>query len=244
MLREEDATVKRILSKIAEAKEGLPQGKLFRWLADEGIDGAQRLSFAPDMLYYLMGFKDVLEALYRPQARERFDRAINAYCGEDAEHWRWYLSDLEILGYDLTTWGVSIPEWCNNVWSPENRCNRQTIFELVGFARACRDPLYALSLIQVFEATGVVFIGHTRKAAIALEMDDTLQYFGRTHYEEEFGHSVQGRDFEGFTMSDEVFLQADHMVDTLFKAYSLLFDCWYEHRDRYRSTRSAAVNGL
>lgn len=225
--------MKTIIDRIAEEKARLATGKLFRWLSDESVPGAQRLNFAPSMLYYLMGFKDVLEALYRPDPQGDLDHAINAYCGEDAEHWRWYLEDLEKLGFHLETWGGSIRAWCNEVWSPATRPNRQTIFRLVRHATACDDPLYAMSLILVFEATGVVFIGHTRKAAVALGMDDELKYFGRIHYEEEFGHSVQARELLVHELDEGLRPRILVMVTELFADYRQLFDCWYEHRDEF-----------
>jgi hypothetical protein len=228
-------TMLRILGKINHHKERISTGPLFTWLADETLDGLVRLSFAPSMLYYLMGFKDVLGALYRDEPKCNIEHAINAYCGEDAEHWRWYLDDLQKLGFSLTTWGQDIPSFCNEVWSPATSENRKAIFRLVDYANACRDPLYAMCLIFVFEATGVVFIGHTRKAAVALGMDEQLTYFGRIHFEEEFGHSVQAHDLAGETLSPEVYPLVSAMVDDLFACYDRLFSAWYEHRDHYRS---------
>lgn len=225
--------MKRILDQVAAYRARVAQGPLFAWLGDESIDGHRRLSFSPCMLYYLMGFKDVLGALYRDDPRTSIERAINAYCGEDAEHWRWYLDDLHKLGFSLTTWGQDIPSFCNEVWSPATEENRKAIFKLVASANACRDPLYAMCLIFVFEATGVVFIGHTRKAAVALGMDEQLAYFGRLHYEEEFGHSVQAEHLAGEQLSAEVYPLARDMVDDLFACYDRLFTVWYEHRDHY-----------
>jgi hypothetical protein len=225
--------VETILRRIERHKERLSIGNLFQWMSNDAIDGRRRLNFTPSMLYYLMGFKDVLAALYRKEAKTDVELAINAYCGEDAEHWRWFLEDLEKLGFDLTTWGKNISEWCNEVWSPSTEVNRKTIFHLVHGATECRDPIYSLALIWVFEATGVVFIGHTRKAAVALGMDDELNYFGRVHFEEEFGHSVVARDYAALEIDDHLHARICDMVDTLFNDYANLFECWYQHRDRY-----------
>lgn len=225
----------RIIKIIEEKKIALTEGNLFKLLSDESISGYERLSFSPAMLYYLMGFKDVLGHLFRKNPENKLDTYINAYCGEDAEHWRWYLRDLETLGYNLNTWGNNIPQWCNNVWGPEVDANRQTIFSLINFTSLSEDPLFAITLIMVFEATGVVFIGHTRKAAIAINMDNALKYFGKTHYMEEFGHTVQNKDFEGHEMTEDTFALAVPMIDKLFSHYENLFECWYENRSRFLS---------
>lgn len=225
--------MRRILDQIEKHREELASQPLFKFLSDDNIDGATRLSFAPSMLYYLMGFKDVLRLLERPAADGKLHRFINAYCGEDAEHWRWYLTDLGKLGYQLTTWGEELPPFAVNVWGDSTQANRDTIFHLVGYAQRVPSPLAALSLISVFEATGVVFIGHTRNAAIALGMDDKLQYFGREHYEEEFGHSVQARHLAEYELDDEAYRYCSAMVSELFADYEKLFQCWLEHVNFY-----------
>ena len=76
----------RIIDVIERKKTALIEGKLFKWLSDDTINGFDRLSFSPSMLYYLMGFKDVLAHLLRHNPKNELERHINAYCGEDAEH--------------------------------------------------------------------------------------------------------------------------------------------------------------
>ncbi|MGH3720211.1 MAG: hypothetical protein ACRDRI_15475 [Pseudonocardiaceae bacterium] len=222
-----------IVRQIDAEREALSEGLLFKWLSDESVDGYRRLSFLPSMLYYLMGFKDVLTTLSRDNPQTDLEHHINAYCLEDADHWRWYLTDLDKIGFDLTCWGETIFEWCNEVWSPATEINRKMIFRLIHFTMSQRDFRYQLALILVFEATGVVFIGHTRKAAIALGMDEELQYLGRAHYEEEAAHSVKPEDVEHHELSSELYEQIRQMVEVLFVDYRELFDCWYQHREKF-----------
>jgi len=231
--------MRRILQLITAEKERLPQNILFRWLADESIEGYERLSFTPAMLSYLMGFKDVLASLSRPAASTELDDMINAYCMEDAEHWRWYLADLQRLGFKLDSWGTSIPTFCNEVWGEQTKANRDTIFALLYYSRLSSDPLLALTLVQIFEATGVVFIGHTRRGAAALGMDDELLYFGRLHFEEEFSHSVQSHDLAKYHMSDETSELACQATKELFEHFHRMFNCWYQHRGRFEAFRRA-----
>lgn len=231
--------MRRVLELIDQEKASLVDERLFRMLADESIPGRERLSFSPSMLYYLMGFKDVLEALARPKPATKLDRYINAYCVEDGDHWRWYLTDLEHLGYSVDSHGTDLPTFCNEVWGPSNRMNRTTIFDLIRHAHAAKaDPLLALTLINIFEATGVVFIGHTRMAAIAMGLDEQLKYFGRVHYEEEFGHSVQSQDLVAYELSPEAYDLAVGMVRALFDDYRKLFDAWADHVGTYSLARA------
>jgi hypothetical protein len=222
-----------VLARVDARREALAERPLFRSLADDSLDGAARLSFAPAMLTYVMCFKDVLATLQVEEPTTTRDRQINAYCIEDANHWRWYLSDLEKLGYGLDSWGRTIPEFCKTVWSAETAVNRRTINSLLYYASTAQDSLVKLVLIQVFEATGVVFIGHTRRAAIAMDADDHLQYFGRLHYEEEFGHTVQADHLVNEHMSAESRESSLRAVDELFDSFDEMFDCWHAHTGRF-----------
>lgn len=226
-------TMADVVRQIDDERTSLADGPLFQWLSDESIDGYRRLSFLPSLLYYLMGFKDVLAMLARDDANSTLEKHINAYCKEDADHWRWYLTDLEKLGFDLNAWGSTVPDWCNEVWSPATEINRTTIFHLINYAMSNRDPLHQLSLILVFEATGVVFIGHTRKAAIALGQDEELQYLGREHFQEEASHSVKPADVAHLELSPEQYENIRAMISVLFNDYRALFTCWYEHREKF-----------
>ena len=122
---------------------------------------------------------------------------------------------------------------------PDTEANRRTIFALIHYSRLSDDPLVKLVLIQIFEATGVVFIGHTRKAAIAMGADEDLHYFGRMHYEEEFGHTVQAHDLADETLRPESRKLALRAVDDLFDLFDEMFTCWHEHRKRFASATAA-----
>ncbi|MGH2708106.1 MAG: hypothetical protein ACRDJK_07400, partial [Actinomycetota bacterium] len=103
-----------VLERIKQRRKMLGDRPLFKFLSDESIEPHVRLSFTPAMLYYLMGFKDVLATLAVNEPQTKYDRQINAYCVEDAEHWRWFLSDLEKLGYGVESWGSTIPDLCES----------------------------------------------------------------------------------------------------------------------------------
>jgi hypothetical protein len=226
--------MREMLRLIDRERQGLEQEELFRWLADSSVDGGSRLSFAPAMFSYLMGFKDTLNILRRPAPESKLDRYINAYCAEDADHWRWYLQDLHTLGYGLSALGADFPSFCNRAFGPDTEVNRSTIFRLAHYAAQARtDPLLALLLITTFEATGIVFIGHTRKAAQALGLDDDLSYFGRVHYEEEFGHSVKADSLAAYDLSPESRAIAAESIPLVFGDYRAMFQCWREHVGAY-----------
>lgn len=227
--------MREMLELIHQERKALEKEELFLWLADDSVDGGLRLSFAPAMFSYLMGFKDVLGILRRPTSQAKFDRYINAYCAEDADHWRWYLEDLRTLGYALGSLGGDFPSFCDRAYGPDTEINRTTIFRLAHYAAQTKaDPLLALLLITTFEATGIVFIGHTRKAATSLGLDDGLSYFGREHYEEEFGHSVKADSLAVYDLSPESRAIAAESIPLIFSDYRAMFQCWREHAGAYQ----------
>lgn len=227
--------MKELLNRIHEMSFKLEKGTLFKKLSDSSISPELRLSFAPSMLYYLMGFKDVLEQLSEKNPKTDLHKMINAYCVEDAEHWRWYLSGLEMMGVTLNSWGSTLTEFCNNAWSKETEINRKTIFTLINYAQY-KDPLIRLILIQVFEATGVLFIGYTRKATIDMNRDDELSYFGKDHYEEEFGHTVQGNDLVSHEISEESKKIAMNAIEDLEKCYDEMFEMWASNIGKFETS--------
>jgi hypothetical protein len=226
-----------MLDLIDRERKALEDEKLFRWLADDAVDGRVRLSFAPAMFSYLMGFKDVLGVLRRPAAGTKLDRYVNAYCAEDADHWRWYLEDLRTLGFGLGSLGADFSSFCDTAWGNGTEINRATVFRLAYSAERARDDaLLALLLITTFEATGIVFIGHTRKAAQAAGLDEELRYFGRTHYDEEFGHSVKAKDLGSHQLSAASREIARQSIPRIFEDYRAMFQCWREHVGGYQAS--------
>lgn len=228
--------MREMLDLIDRERKALENEELFRWLADDGVDGRRRLSFAPAMFSYLMGFKDTLGLLRRPASDTKLDRYVNAYCAEDADHWRWYLQDLRTLGFDLGTLGADFSDFCDTAWGPDTEINRTTVFRLAYYAQQTRsDPLLALLLITTFEATGIVFIGHTRKAAQAAGLDEELGYFGRTHFDEEFGHSVKAESLAVYALSPSSRAVARQSIPQIFEDYRTMFQCWREHVGAYQA---------
>lgn len=66
-----------------------------------------------------------------------------------------------------------------------------------------------------------------------LGMDEELQYLGREHYEEESAHSVKPDDVAHHALSSELYGEIHNMIEALFIDYRELFNCWYQHREKF-----------
>ena len=218
--------MKNVLQLIELRQREIAGHDLLKQMKNAELLPERRLSFAPKMLYFLMGFKDILAQIYRNNPKTTLDKMVNAYCEEDGHHWLWYLSDLEKLGHGICVWGDNIPEMCKTIWSPSLKANRDLIFSFLYHSR--RDPSAetALALIGVLEATGIEFLKASLTAAEAMKMVNELQYFGKTHYEEELGHSVQPVDLESIRVEESRRESASQAVNETFDLFAKAFDCW------------------
>lgn len=80
---------------------------LFKFLNDESITATERLSrFAPCFANFVLGFQNPqLMVLKYPAAEaklDRIERAINAICIEDSNHWPWLLTYLKTLACNMS----------------------------------------------------------------------------------------------------------------------------------------------
>ena len=94
-------------------KTRLSQSALCAYMADPRVDRYQRLSFIPAMMFFTMGFKDILAALRDPADTSPLQQSVHQHCDEDAFHWKWYLDDLATIDHGrrlLRLSGVSVNE--------------------------------------------------------------------------------------------------------------------------------------
>lgn len=54
------------------------------YLADRRVAPHQRLSFVPAMMFFTMGFKDILAALRDPADASPLQASVHRHCDEDA----------------------------------------------------------------------------------------------------------------------------------------------------------------
>lgn len=227
--------MKNIIDLIERKQETIEKNNhLCQWLSDESIDPHERLSFFPAMAYFNMGFPDAMETLYRENPINEIEKLINTYCQEDSEHWRWYLTDLEKLGFSLSSWGNSIPTFFKEVWSPATIANRKIIILIMNYGQRNDDPLLRLVVIRILEAGATILISNLRKAAIAMGMDDKLLYCGKVHYQEELHHTVQPSHLLAYELSDETRALAVEAVENMLDLIDELYNCWYEQRNKYQ----------
>ena len=66
-------------------------------LADPAICTASKLVVVPTMAFWVLGFGDAMAYLRASAGTTTMDALVTQHAEEDAEHWRWFVADLESL---------------------------------------------------------------------------------------------------------------------------------------------------
>ena len=179
----------RILKVIQEEASEFAKAPLFQFLQDRQIAPLQRLSFAPSIAHFVVSFGDMCRlVLFETPARDIYQELVNQHAGEDATHWRWFLSDLGKLGFDPT---VPFSEALRFIWSDATVKTRMLTYHLCRLALGA-SPLRKLALIYVSEAVSNIATAHVVAVGneLAGKTGSTFEAFGEKHREAEDSHTL------------------------------------------------------
>lgn len=225
--------------KIEQRKRRLSLSPFCGWLSEAGLE-QDALGFAPSMSYFVLGFRDILALAKRNNPRTDLDRAINLHCEEDREHWKWFLSDIQKLGYLNTT-----PEKIlGRIWSDEEQMPRQMIYHITHLIQSESDSRVILAIIECLEAAFAVFIETLKPQLVKRDFYEKLSYFGQQHDLGEQSHAmgswIEGtkdhvlgvppeaalNQFARLDSPPEVEARAFRFIDSIFDHFELLFAHW------------------
>lgn len=197
---------------------------------------AESLRFIPKMTFFVLGFRDMLEASRVKNPKNHLDEDINTHCEEDSGHWLWFLEDLE----KLAKFGINISSECNyktdilkNVWSDDTYVIRQHTYRVMSHIMNAKSTEEKLIIIDCLEAAFSSFITGLNHLTKNTGLYTTLRYFGQEHHEDEAGHSM-GSWLEGDrqktndtpVLSQFKHKQMIHIIDDIFDGFEDVFSCW------------------
>ncbi len=252
------AGMKNAFQKIEQRQKQLARSAFCAWLNQVGLD-QDALRFAPSMTYFVLGFRDILALAKRERSvsesvsdLDELDLAINTHCEEDREHWKWFLSDIEKLGYLNTT-----PEkFLFRIWSDEEQMPRRMIYHITHLIQSETDSRLILVMIECLEAAFAVFIESLKPQLVKRGFYEKLTYFGQKHDLGEQSHAMgswiedqaagekgskshvphpASHEAHGDTVvarlasspsSPELESQAARLVDSIFNHFEMLFEHW------------------
>jgi len=247
--------MERILVKIETESQKLNNSPLCHWLLNDKINDEDHLSFTPSMLFFVLGFKDILSAMHVSNPQTETDIEINKHCQEDLNHWKWYLRDLESLGFIPQSWGTRMSDMFQQIWGDESFEVRQLVYTVIHQVKKHNNPLMSLIIIEYLEAAFAVFIQHMLVPINKLGYYEQLEYFGKIHVEKEMAHSrgswVEGQrsepasGFKKHIIDDATLQQAIIVIDEISVQMQNVFNHWFSARKdfvRFAPTEAKQVS--
>ncbi len=186
--------MKEVLEYIQIKKQEFAQSPFIKFLQDKSIHPRQRLAWAPCFTPFAMSFKDFNSLTLRKEpANNKIQQMINQHTYEDGRHWKWFLQDLKLLGFDNQ---YNFTDALRFVWGEETQNVRLMAYNLFGMCSFEDDLLMKLVIIESIEVTGNVALYETGLVAEELKKITKQHhpYFAHSHYAVETGHIQSDMD--------------------------------------------------
>lgn len=180
-----------ILNLIEEKSEQLSKNPFCEFILNEKhLSHEETFSFTPSMLYFILGFRDILNHLEYKSPQTDLEKMINQHCLEDKNHWQWYLQDLKTLGFNEASWGNDWINLIENLWHDENKPTRDLVYLCIHLIKKHDSPVASLVIIECLEATFGVFMSTLKKRFENSSIYQHLHFFGQVHQQQEMNHSM------------------------------------------------------
>lgn len=188
--------MKEVLEYIQTKKQEFAQSPFIQYLQDKSIHPRQRLAWAPCFTPFAMCFKDFNALTLRKEpANSKIQQMINQHTYEDGRHWKWFLQDMKLLGFDNQ---YNFTDVLKFVWGEDTKNVRLMAYNLFGMCSFEEDLLMKLVIIESIEVTGNVALYETGLVAEELKQITKQHhpYFAHSHYAVETGHIQSDMDID------------------------------------------------
>lgn len=231
-------------------KHHLADHSFCRRLRDYESDDKSIFFFVPQMTFFVLGFRDLLEYLRVPFPSSPVEFMLNEHCSEDSDHWQWFLQDLEKLQLPDQAWGGNrIADALELIWTPQAAVVRRQIYDIVVLINHCKNAQEKLIIVECLEAAFAAFIESLNVLTKRLGIYRQLVYFGEHHYDKESDHTMgswldtvqpkqQRLQSPSVAIRDAVMEQ---MVEDIFMGFESMFSCWEKSLDTQRLNQPAAM---
>jgi hypothetical protein len=240
--------MKHVFAVIDQEKTNLANHQFINWISTTD----KPLTFVPAMTFFVLGFRDVLSYLKRSNPKDIWEHSINIHCEEDANHWLWFIEDMQKIGVKETIWGNDFSELLTSTWSEDGHASRDMIYGLIHYAKINTDPFVSLALIESLEAAFAVFINALLPQIEKREWHNELRYFGSRHHEDESNHALGtwvgetsiDNDLKNVVLNDFSKTQSDLIIKDTFKKFHNVFESWYNQKDKYNGRFAPNINSV
>ena len=200
---------------IEDRQERYRDHPFIRFLKDDSQSPEARLAYAPFACFFSMTFSEFNRKYIRVENPVgEHEKALNEHAREDETHFRWFLQDLERLGYNPV---CTLIDALRFVWSEEGEQARDISHYIIGAAQRA-DAELKLVLLEAVEATGSVWLDATVAAVRNHPEADKLNYFNKTHEgrEADFVASSGHAAIASVVLSDAARRKAPEIINGVF----------------------------
>ncbi|MEB7883006.1 hypothetical protein [Serratia fonticola] len=210
------------VSRVIETqKEAFSQHKFFLHLRNTAIPLEKRLSFLPGMSHFIMSFGDINKyVLPFSDPKDELEKSINKHAKEDANHWPWFITDLQQLHMNESSPFTDVLQY---LWSEGLAASRKLTYDLIELM-AGKDAKTRLVIIEVMEATGNVMFTTLNEVTAGSSLK--LEFCGSLHASHESGHAIGSDDeiINRLSFSEDECQHFTSLVTDGFKAFSRFID--------------------
>lgn len=228
--------MEQVLSIIERKNEDIQRCDFLSWLRDPSISKGEKMAFTPQMLFFIMGFKDLLSSMHIDQPANDIERIISVHCEEDINHWVWYIEDLNELGYSDI--GNDLFSLTSFIWGEETKENREFIYKSFYYHYVRPSSTTDLVLIEIIEAVFASFSEALDVYSMKHRDVYDLKFFGETHRLAEQSHDSGnwiekikvGDGIRNIKLNEEEVVFSKKMIDDIFESFDKMFDMWFRNR--------------
>ena len=209
-------------------------------LADPAISWSAKLVVVPTMAFWVLAFGDAMALLQATKGDTPHDLLVRQHASEDAEHWRWFLQDLESLAAQGIG-AASMRDAMLRQWGPATAAVRECAFTLQHLLRTHQDPVVRLAVLEACEDGFAAFMDSMRPVIRGAGKYVELRYFGAVHDHAEADHAMHGLEdpFQGVDWSTRDVAAVRAAVAQMYDRLDGMHTCYAEQIQAVISTGAA-----
>ena len=195
--------------------------------SDPTISINAKLTVVPTMAFWVLAFGDAMALIRRTSGDTPLDDVVRNHAEEDAEHWRWFVADLELLageGIGATSMGDAL----RIQWGARTSAVRECAWTVQHLLRKHRDPVARLGVLEACEHGFEAFMDSIRPVVLHSPLYPQLRYLGEVHDAAEAGHALheQGDPFAGVDWQHRDVPSIQASVKAMYNSLNGLHSCY------------------
>ncbi|PSB11315.1 hypothetical protein C7B62_05840 [Pleurocapsa sp. CCALA 161] len=229
--------MKSILALIESKQKVYAQSPLFHFMKDQSINPLKRLAFVPCSAPFILGFTDLCKyAFYQEHTNSKIQSILNQHAYEDANHWQWFLEDMESLGFNCQ---LEMNDALFFLWHEETKASRLVTYELYKYIAESTE-IEKLVILESLEGLADIFLSFTKKVTEELQLttNKEYKYFGGLHVAAEQDHEAHSDDMHEYIQN--IYIPEEnkqHSIKLVEKVFEL-FTQWNQGLLTYAQAQS------